>query len=116
MENAAVVETPAEEQHATLSPDGRWLAYAANGSGRTEVYVQRFPDPDTVHQISSEGGTFPRWSSDGRRLAPAAPRLGPFAPTLPVPARTGHAYLVAKRHHQSDLLGQRSLLWFEDPR
>jgi eukaryotic-like serine/threonine-protein kinase len=41
----ALVRTPAVETNATISPDGRWLAFASNESGRFEVYVQRFPSP-----------------------------------------------------------------------
>jgi hypothetical protein len=52
-----------------LSPDGRWLAYSSNTSGRFEVYVRPFPE---VHarrwQISSRGGMSPQWSADGREL------------------------------------------------
>lgn len=54
-----VLQTPAQEWHATLSPDGKWLAYMSNESGRPEVYVQPFPGPGARHQISTEGGWFP---------------------------------------------------------
>jgi serine/threonine-protein kinase len=52
-----------------LAPDGRWLAYASNESGRYEVYVRPFPNVDEGRwQISSGGGTQPRWSREGRQL------------------------------------------------
>jgi serine/threonine-protein kinase len=51
-----------------LSPDGRWLAYAANASGRHEVYVRPYPGPGAAVQVSEAGGTEPAWSRDGRRL------------------------------------------------
>jgi eukaryotic-like serine/threonine-protein kinase len=52
----------------SLSPDGRWLAYAANGTGRHEIYVRPFPGPGAPVQVSQDGGTEPAWSADGRRL------------------------------------------------
>ena len=51
-----------------LSPDGHWLAYVSDESGRQEVYVQTFPDHAGKWQISSTGGADPRWSADGREL------------------------------------------------
>ena len=53
-----------------VSPDGRWLAYASDESGRYEIYVQSFPDAGTGGKttISSGGGTQPRWSRNGREL------------------------------------------------
>ncbi|MDA1236314.1 MAG: hypothetical protein O3A53_16140 [Acidobacteria bacterium] len=60
--------TPAGESTSMLSPDGRFLAYVSNESGRTEVYVRPFPDGAGRWQASVEGGTQPRWSRDGREL------------------------------------------------
>ncbi len=51
-----------------FSPDGRWLAYASDESGRYEVYVQPYPGPGGKWQISTEGGTEPVWSRNGREL------------------------------------------------
>ena len=56
------------ESHPTFSPDGKWLAYTSNESGRGEVYVQRFPGPGEKVQVSTDGGAFPTWSRDARRL------------------------------------------------
>ena len=58
----------ADEQYPDLSPDGRWIAYASSESGKSEVYVQPFPDLGSRHQISTDGGTAPAWSRDGREL------------------------------------------------
>jgi serine/threonine-protein kinase len=55
-------------RNASISPDGRWLAYQSNASGRTQVYVIAFPALDRKQAISTEGGTEPTWSSDGREL------------------------------------------------
>ena len=52
-----------------LSPDGHWLAYASNESGRFEVFVRPFPDAASAKwQISTDGGFFPLWSHDGHEL------------------------------------------------
>ena len=51
-----------------ISPDGRWLAYAANVTGRYEVYVRPYPGPGSTVQVSTEGGTEPAWTRDGRTI------------------------------------------------
>ena len=65
--------TPFEEAHAQFSPDGRWVAYTSNESGRSEVYVQSFPIGGGKWQISTAGGDQPQWRSDGKELYYAAP-------------------------------------------
>ena len=59
---------PSSEIHPSLSPDGRWLAYASDETGRYEVYVQSFPVPGRRVQISPGGGSEPRWRGDGKEL------------------------------------------------
>ena len=57
------------EQGLALSPDGRWLAYVSDESGVSEVYVRPFPRTDLGRwQVSTGGGTAPRWSHSGREL------------------------------------------------
>jgi hypothetical protein len=51
-----------------FSPDGRWIAYQSNDSGRYEVYVQAFPDRHGKRQISYGRGSYPAWSYNGRDL------------------------------------------------
>ncbi len=51
-----------------FSPDGRWMAYVSNESGRYEVYVQPYPGPGGKWQISTDGGMDARWSANGREL------------------------------------------------
>jgi serine/threonine protein kinase/Tol biopolymer transport system component len=63
-----LVRTPFNEHSAVFSPDGRWLAYMSDASGRYEIYVQAYPGPGGRLQISSEGGTEPLWSRNGREL------------------------------------------------
>ena len=59
---------PYQMQHATISPNGKWVAYSSEESGRTEVYVQAFLKFDQKWQISTEGGTEPVWRKDGKEL------------------------------------------------
>jgi dipeptidyl aminopeptidase/acylaminoacyl peptidase len=63
-----VVRTEAKETAGRLSPDGRWLAYASDVSGRYEIYVQSFPGGGGKRQVSNGGGNSPRWRRDGREL------------------------------------------------
>jgi Tol biopolymer transport system component len=56
------------EEQAQFSPDGRWLSYTSDESGRSEVYVQDFPSLSGKWRISSSGGGDARWRADGREL------------------------------------------------
>ena len=60
--------TEFNERAPRLSPDGRWVAYVSNQSGDDQVYVRTFPDSGQVIQVSTQGGTEPVWSRDGREL------------------------------------------------
>jgi Tol biopolymer transport system component len=60
--------TNATEGYPEFSPDGRWLAYASNESGRWEVYATSFPDRERTITVSRQGGRAPAWSRDGKRL------------------------------------------------
>jgi len=62
------LRTPFNEGAAVFSPDGRWLSYASDESGRPEVYVRPFPGPGGKWQISATGGFYSFWSRDGREL------------------------------------------------
>lgn len=66
-------QTPFNEHHAHLSPDGRWMAYASDESGRWEVYVGAFPPVGGRWQISAAGGSEPRWRSDGKEVFYVSP-------------------------------------------
>jgi serine/threonine-protein kinase len=63
-----VVQTRLAQLAPTVSPDGRWLAYISNESGRREVYVRPFPEGEGRWQISLDGGVEPRWSRGGREI------------------------------------------------
>ena len=68
-----------------LSPDGRWIAYTATGSGRAEVYVAPFPAGQPSIPVTTDGGTEPRWRGDGRALYY---RRGAEIRTVPVAVTT----------------------------
>jgi serine/threonine-protein kinase len=64
-----LLNTPANELNAEISPDGRWLAFESDESGVHEIYVRPFPDVNAGRwQVSTAGGRTPLWSRDGREL------------------------------------------------
>jgi Tol biopolymer transport system component len=63
-----LVATGADEYSGSTSPDGRWLAYQSNESGRFEIYVRNLSEGGGRWQVSATGGEEPRWSADGREL------------------------------------------------
>jgi serine/threonine-protein kinase len=67
-ETVPFLVTPSNESDSRFSPDGRYLAYTSNESGRDEVYVVPYPGPGPRVPISREGGHLPRWSGDGKTL------------------------------------------------
>ncbi len=56
------------EHGGQISPDGHWMAYFSDESGRNEVYVQSFPTPGNKYQVSTSGGGGPNWSRDGKEM------------------------------------------------
>ncbi len=63
-----IATSPFEEREGRISHSGEWIAYASNASGRSEIYVVRFSGQGPPHVVSKDGGSLPRWSSDGREL------------------------------------------------
>ncbi len=64
-----LLREPYQERNAELSPDGRWMAYQSDESGRWQIYVRPFPDvEDNLWQVSNAGGLRPLWSRDGQEL------------------------------------------------
>ena len=82
------LKTDFDELQGEFSPDGRWVAYSCNESGRHEVYVQPFPGPGGKWQISSAGGTNPVWRRDGKELF----YLASDRKMMSVPVRIGAAF------------------------
>lgn len=107
-----LLDSPADELAPALSPDGRWLAYVSNESGRAEVYVRAFPGMGGRYQVSLNGGTEPVWSPQGSELFY---RSGPAmisaelrtTPTFGVVRRTtlfsNPAYLSDLTHREYDV-------------
>ena len=101
----------ADETAARISPDGRWVAYTSDESGRAEVYLDSYPRPGRRVTISSGGGVHPVWRGDGRELyywrdgALVAVRLGAAVGGAP-PARGAQTVLFRapyQRRRQYDV-------------
>jgi eukaryotic-like serine/threonine-protein kinase len=71
----AVIATAGADVQAGISPDGRWVCYASDVSGRQEVYLAAFPAGDRIRQLSANGGgEQPVWAPDGKSLFYIAPQ------------------------------------------
>jgi Tol biopolymer transport system component len=66
--DSVYLQTEFDEGAGGISPDGRWVVYLSNESGKIEVYVSTFPRHSAKWQVSNNGGVFPRWSPDGKRI------------------------------------------------
>lgn len=134
----AVLDSSFQENLPVFSPDGQWLAYDSDESGRRQVYVMRFPDRRDRRQVSVDGGTEPLWSANGRELyfingrdfmaaspgsesSAAAPRTlfqYPFSTSL-VGRKYGvmsNGRFVTVAHGSTDSLSEIRLIvnWFEE--
>jgi Tol biopolymer transport system component len=64
-----LVDLPGSAQHSSnMSPDGKWMAYASNETGRYEVWIEPFPRTGARHQVTRDGGSHPMWLPDGQSL------------------------------------------------
>ena len=68
-----VVNTPAGERNGQFSPDGQWLAYETNETGRPQIWVAKLSDPTDRRPVSTSGGMWPRWHPKGEELYFIAP-------------------------------------------
>jgi len=89
-----VVQTEFQEGGAIFSPDGQWIAYQSNKSGRSEIYLQPFPGPGADVQVSTTGGSSARWRRGGREGFHVATDDRLMAVTIR-PAPTGSALELA---------------------
>lgn len=85
-----VLQSAFDEMDAQFSPDGHWIAYESNQSGRSEIFVRPFPQSRGQWQVSTAGGTQPRWRADGRELYYVA-RDGHLMATPIAPSADGQA-------------------------
>ena len=93
------VQTKFIESGAVFSPDGRWVAYSSNETGRSEIYIQGFPDHRGKWLASSAGGFYPRWRADGKELYWTAPGFTIMAASVELKGaevRVGRAELLSK--------------------
>ena len=91
-----LIATPAREDQATVSPNGRWIAYRSDRSGQHDILVEPFPSGGRPRTVSASGGTEPVWSKDSRELyyrtddelmavpVSAGPELQPFDRPIPL--------------------------------
>jgi eukaryotic-like serine/threonine-protein kinase len=63
-----LLKAPSVLKNGQFSPDGRWVAYASNETGKWEIYVTSFPEAHGKWQVSTGGGEQPRWRGDGKEL------------------------------------------------
>ena len=88
---APFLQTEFDEVLGQFSPDGKWIAYASNETGRYEVYVRSFPSSGGKWQMSTGGGSRPRWCKDGKELC----YLAPNRKLMAVDVKTASAVLEA---------------------
>ena len=119
-----LVQTPFSERNGEVSPDGRWLAYEANDSGRFEIYVRPFPDvAKGLWQVSTDGGTRPLWARNGQELfyltatgalmrvgVARGPTWAATAPTKLFEGRYGAAAFHSGRTYDVSADGRRFLM------
>ncbi len=67
-ESQTVAASPFNETRGSISPDGRWVAYQSNATGRFEVYAKAFPGGEQEYRLSAEGGLMPKWHPSGREV------------------------------------------------
>ncbi len=128
-----LLHTEHSELNAVLAPDGRYVAYQSNDSGRWEIYVRPFPDVDTARwTISPDDGEDPRWSSDGQwifyrssgkivrvavsakgRFSAGPPQLV-FDARLPVTGQAPQAYVFRRRSYDVAPDNSRVIVLQED--
>jgi dipeptidyl aminopeptidase/acylaminoacyl peptidase len=65
---APVLQSAFNERQAQFSPDGKWIAYVSDESGAQQVYIQAFPSSGNKWQVSTSGGSQPRWRRDGKEI------------------------------------------------
>jgi Tol biopolymer transport system component len=87
-------EAPFRLYEPEVSPDGNWLAYTSNESGRYEVYVDSFPAATTRSRVSVNGGARPKWRSDGRELFFLAPDRKLMTSSVAISDAAGPAFVT----------------------
>jgi Tol biopolymer transport system component len=108
-----LVDLPGSAQHSSaVSPDGRWMAYASNETGRYEVWLEPLPSNGTRYQLTRSGGSHPLWSPDGQSLYfDRARQLFQLTVNVKAPSSSGEpvplpikGFVQAEYRRQFDLL------------
>jgi Tol biopolymer transport system component len=89
-----------EGVQADISPDGRWLAYSSDQTGKPKIYVGSFPEPGERYRVSTTGGTAAQWSRDGRELLvwTGGEPGSPLGPVLSVDVQMTPSFKVGTSH------------------
>jgi Tol biopolymer transport system component len=102
-----IVHSSGSEAKPAISPDVKWLAYASDVSGQSQIYLTSFPDGQTMRQVSNGGGSSPSWAPDGKQIYFIAPQGLVAVEISPSGAVTGKPKVVYdKPFGQSDPLGR----------
>ena len=123
-QTSSVLATRFNESQARLSPDGRWMAYSSDETGRDEIFVREFSGPAVSVQVSSQGGSEPAWRGDGQELYFLSPddrimsvrmnvtgsRIEASAPAGLFQVRTAGARLPYLTHYAAVADGRRFLV------
>jgi Tol biopolymer transport system component len=118
-----IIDLPDSAQHSSaVSPDGKWMAYASNETGRYEVWIEPFPQTGTRYQVTHDGGSHPMWLPDGQaiyfdrdhqmfRLALNTKDMSSRAEPTPLPIK---GFAQAEYRRQFDLMpdGRQFLVLF----
>ena len=101
------VVSPADEPSAEISPDGRYLAYESDQSGRSEIYVQPFPGSGRREPVSTEGGSQPVWARSGRELFYRATGPGRTLRMMVVEVSLGDSFTAGSPRMLWETTGER---------
>jgi Tol biopolymer transport system component len=122
-----LVRTSGFDGGAQFSPDGRWIAYASDDSGLMQVYVRPFPGPERKWQVSTDGGTAPRWNRNGQELfyrngnrmmavsVTTGPELVSSSPRMLFDQRYAFGANVTLANYDVSADGQRFVMVKDDP-
>jgi serine/threonine protein kinase len=104
------LKTSANELWGQFSPDGRWVAYQSNETGRYEIYVRAFPTRGGPIPVSTAGGVYPRWSRDGKELYFIAPDARLIAVPMATSATSARAGAPVTLFHTQRLGGGMNVI------
>jgi Tol biopolymer transport system component len=107
--------TPFIERWASISPDGRWIAYESNETGRFEIFVRPADGSPGRWQVSARGGRYPLWRRDGKELFFQAPDQSIVSAAIHAQSGFAADTPVALFHHELATLGYTGRPWSVSP-